>query len=68
MDFYLKDHLPFLLKPAVRGIGRRGVLFYFFYPIILLACGTLGSCPFIFLAFGMLTPYPFIFLIFSTVV
>lgn len=53
VDLCLKDHIPFLLKPAfLIGIGGRRVVFY---PIILLAFGMMGSCLFIFLVFGALS-------------
>lgn len=59
-SLHSKDHLFFLLKPEV--LTRIGKGRIFFYPIILLAFGVLGSCLFIFLAFSRFRPYPFIFL------
>ena len=48
VDSRVKDHPSFLLKFKVHiGIGRRG---HFFYPVVLLAFGTLRSCTFIYLS------------------
>lgn len=50
------------LPSQARGNPRDGGGALSFYPIVLLAFGTLESCPFIFLDLGALGPYPFIFL------